>query len=65
MVKSIKMDCRVNIMLRTWGLVARLPFLTVCVCVCDRQTRGRNEQFIICNRNISARAERPHVCVFK
>lgn len=37
MVKSIKMDCRVNIMLCTWGLVARLPFLSVCVCVCDRE----------------------------
>ena len=40
MAKSIKMDCRVNIMLRTWGLVARLPFLSV-------WQRERDEQFII------------------
>ena len=31
MVKSIKMDCRVNIIPCTWGLVAGLPFLSVCV----------------------------------
>lgn len=55
MVKSIKMDCRVNIMLRTWGLVARLPFLSVCV-----TERERNERFIACN--ISARAA-DYVCV--